>query len=150
MAASARGDPRGEREGPQGARRVAPYLARRCIRPGPPKLFAQPVFFKFAFLSCILLLVGALVAFGDCIKAGRPGPASEPSVLSAPAPEACAIANPQLAASNAAANINFVAFNNIADSPLCGGPDGNVRQPPLVPRRCVVEQNLALIARCGS
>jgi len=41
--------------------------------------------------------------------------------LSEPAPAACAIANPQLAASNAAANVNVVAFN-IAVSPL-GTPE---------------------------
>src|SRR5436190_6056654 len=64
-----------------------------------------------------MLLWGALVAAGDCNRAGRPGPVSEPSVLSEPAPAACAIANPQLAASNAAANVNVVAFN-IAVSPL--------------------------------
>src|SRR6185369_7747632 len=81
-----------------------------CWRIGSPKAFARPVFcLKWAFFSCILLLVGALVAIGDCIRAGRPRPASEPSVLSAPAP--CAIANPQLPASNAAVNVNLVAFN---------------------------------------
>jgi hypothetical protein len=81
-----------------------------CWRVGLPKAFARPVFcLKLAFFSCILLLVGALVAIGDCIRAGRPRPASDPSVLSAPAP--CAIANPQLAASNAAASVNLVAFN---------------------------------------
>jgi DNA-binding XRE family transcriptional regulator len=54
--------------------------------------------------------------------------------LSAPAPEACAIANPQLPKSNAAAHVNFVAFN-IAYSPLCGGSDSNVGQHQPVPRR---------------
>src|ERR1051325_628629 len=86
---------------------------RRCCRIGLPKAFGRPAFcLKLAFLSCILLLVGALVASGDCIRAGRPFPASEPSVLSAPAP--CAIANPQLPRSNPAANVSLVAFN-IAD-----------------------------------
>src|SRR5439155_24054945 len=84
-----------------------------------------------------MLLWGALVADGDCNRAGRPGPASEPSVLSVPAPAACAIANPQLPKSNAAANVNLVAFN-IAYSPLAPhgrGSDGNARQHQLVPRR---------------
>src|SRR5207248_242233 len=82
------------------------YLLCRCIRAGAFKL----AFFSFIALARLWrLLWGLLVACGDCSNAGRPGPASEPTVLSVPAP--CAIADPQLAASNAAANVNPVAFN---------------------------------------
>src|SRR5947209_12697904 len=85
-----------------------------------------------------MLLCGALVACGDCNRGSRPGPDSEPSVLSLPAPAACAIANPQLPKSNAAANVTVVAFN-IAYPPLAPpsrGLNGNVGRHRLVPGAC--------------
>src|SRR5689334_3806312 len=89
--------------------RQPPICAYLILWPGAKCLAL--CFARLTFFCCILLLSGALVAIGDCNRAGRPRPWSEPSVLSAPAPLVCAIANPQLPRSSAAANVNLVAFN---------------------------------------